>query len=188
MTPSCEALQRRDSAAWDAFYREHVGEVYGFLFRLAAGDRQAADDLFQETWLEAIDAIEQYDPARGQLRAWLFGIARRRAALFWRRRLGRQQAAGDENWQHTADGSLLPDEAMQQLERGEAVQAALLLLSEDRKRALIDKYVEGLSVEEIAASSGKSPKSVESLLSRARDELRSLLSWHFSDMTRGERT
>lgn len=188
MTPSDEALRRRDASAWDELYRRHFGEVYGFLFRLASGDRPAADDLFQETWLEAIDGIEQYDPLRGELRAWLFGIARRQAALYWRRRLGRQQVVGTESWQHTADGALLPDEAMEQLERGEAVQAALLLLSEDRRRVLTEKYVAGLSVAEIAAKSSKSAKSVESLLSRARDELRLLLNWHFSDMTRGERT
>src|SRR5438105_3853570 len=140
MTPSFEALRRRDSTAWDAFYRQHVGEVYGFLARLAAGDRPAADDLFQETWLEAIDAIEQYDPARGELRAWLFGIARRRVALYWRRRLGRRESVEQEAGEQAADEALLPDHAMQELERAEAVQAALLLLPEDRRRVLTDKY------------------------------------------------
>ena len=187
MTPFIEALRRRDSAAWDIFYREHLRDIYGFLFRLVRGDRPAAEDLFQETWLQAIDAIEQYEPERGELRGWLFGIARRRVALYWRRTLGRQSATLDESFQHAAaDGALLPDDALQELERAEAVQAALLVLSDDRRRVLTDKYVEDLSVEEIAKRHGKTPKSVESLLSRARDELRSLLRWQFSDL-RGER-
>src|SRR5439155_366364 len=138
--------------------------------------------------LEAIDAIEQYEPARGELRAWLFGIARRRVALYWRRRLSRQAAALDESWELAVDGALLPNDAMQELERAEAVQAALLVLSDDRRRVLTDKYVEDLSVEEIARRNGKTAKSVESLLSRARDELRSLLSGRLADLTRGERT
>src|SRR5436190_15642902 len=90
MTPPFEALQRRDSIAWDEFYRRHVGETYGFLVRLVGGDRAAAEDLFQEVWVEALDGIDQYDPERGELRAWLFGIARRRVALYWRRRLAKQ--------------------------------------------------------------------------------------------------
>src|SRR3954447_23568417 len=131
MTPYVEALRRRDPAAWDAFYRQHLRDIYGFLFRLVHRDVSATDDLFQETWLEAIDAIEQYEPARGELRGWLFGIARRRAALYWRRRLGRLPIALNENDElAAANGALLPADAMQELERAAAVQAALLALSE----------------------------------------------------------
>jgi len=189
MTPPFEALQRRDSVAWDEFYRQHLREIYGFLVRLVSGDRSAADDLFQETWLEALDAIGQYDPSRGELRAWLFGIARRRVALYWRRRLAKQGVVENSYLEDAVcNGAVLPDHAILQIEQAAAVQAALLVLSDDRRRVLTDKYVEGMSVEQIATRTGKSPKSVESLLSRARNELRSLLSWHFSHPTRGERT
>ncbi len=187
MTPLFEELQTRDSIAWDDFYRRHVCEIYGFVSRLVSDDRSAADDLFQETWLAALDAIEQYDPNRGDLRAWLFGIARRRVALYWRRRLAKQSVVESADLTEAASsGAILPDEAIVQIEEAAAVQAALLVLPEDRRRVLTEKYVEGLSVERIATRTGKSPKAVESLLSRARDELRSLLSWHFSTSTKGK--
>ena len=89
-----ESLQDRDAAAWDEFYEEHVRELYGFVFRLVGGDPQAAADVFQDTWLDAIGHIGQFDPQRGELRSWLFGVARRRVALHWRKRLSRSGTAG----------------------------------------------------------------------------------------------
>jgi len=186
MPPSVDALKRGDASAWDTLYREHLRETYGVLFRLAGNDLAAADDLFQETWLEAWDAIDQYDPARGSQRSWLFGIARKRAALYWRRRLSQQGKIISEDVDVSTDGALLPDEVMEQLEQAAAVQAALLVLPEDRRRALTQKYVAGWSVEQIAAADGRSPKAVESLLTRARDELRSLLGSHFSPFVKGK--
>ena len=66
------------------------------------------------------------------------------------------------------------------------VRAALLCMHDDRRRMLLDKYAEGLSVAEIAARTGRSAKAVESLLSRAREQFRDLLRPYFSNPTGGE--
>ena len=80
------ALKRRDHSAWSAAVDRHLREVYGFVFHLVGGNRTVAEDLNQETWLEAVDGIDQCDADRGSFRNWLFGIARRRVALHYRRR------------------------------------------------------------------------------------------------------
>jgi RNA polymerase sigma-70 factor, ECF subfamily len=179
-----EALQKRDAAAWDEFYEEHVRELYGFVFRLVRGDPQTAADVFQDTWLDAISHIGQFDPNRGELRWWLFGIARRRVALHWRQRLARGGAAAAARAEvpvEASDGAVVPDDVIEHLERAAVVRASLLALPPERRRVLVEKYVEGLSVAQIAAGTGKSPKAVESLLSRAREQFRTLLHWYFSD-------
>ena len=179
-----EPLQKRDAAAWDEFYEEHVRELYGFVFRLVRGDPQTAADVFQDIWLDAIGHIGQFDPIRGELRSWLFGIARRRVALHWRQRLTHGDTAaatGAEIAVEALDGAVLPDDVIEHLEQAAVVQASLLALPPERRRVLIDKYVEQLSVSQIAARTGKSPKAVESLLSRAREQFRALLRWYFSD-------
>lgn len=184
MSIFCEALQRRDAAAWDGFYQEHVHELYGFVFRLVCGDHQAAADLFQDVWLDAIGHIEQFDPNRGELRAWLFGIARRKVALYWRHRMASNDIFSTARLDHAtedADGVVLPDDIIEQLERSAVVRASLLALPPDHRQVLTDKYVDGLSIDQIAAKTGKSLKSVESLLSRARGQLRSLLQRYFSN-------
>jgi RNA polymerase sigma factor (sigma-70 family) len=80
------------------------------------------------------------------------------------------------------DGALVPDDVIEHLEQAAVVvRASLLALPPERRQVLVDKYVEELSVSQIAARTGKSPKAVESLLSRARGEFRALLRWYFSD-------
>lgn len=117
---SCQALQQHDAAAWDAFYREHVREPYGFVFRLVGGDLAAAADVFQDTWLDIIGRIDQFDPERGELRAWLFGIARRRIAAHWRKRMAANGTPSTTELDQAAefvDEAILPDEYVEQLEQ-----------------------------------------------------------------------
>ena len=174
-------LQRRSHAAWSTAVHRHLGEVYGFVFRLSGDDRAAAEELTQETWLEAIESIDHCDPARGRFRNWLFGIARRRVALHLRRKTGRKDLhLLDDCMEDLETAEILPQDVLEQVERAEAVRAALLVLSEDRRTALLCKYVQGLSVEAIAKRLGKTAKAVESLLTRARDQMRSLLGGYAS--------
>ena len=186
MSSLCEALQRRDAAAWDGFYQDHVHELYGFVFRLVRDDHSAAADVFQNIWLDAIDHIEQFDSNRGELRAWLFGIARQKIALHWRRRTASSEMFATVGLEHAADGAVLPDDVIEQLERSAVVRASLLALPPDRSQVLIDKYVDELSIDQIAAKTGKSLKAIESLLTRARQQLRSLLRWYFSNPKGGK--
>jgi RNA polymerase sigma factor (sigma-70 family) len=80
-----------------------------------------------------------------------------------------------------SDGAVVPDDALEHLEQAAVVRASLLALPPERRQVLVEKYVEELSVAQIAARTGKSPKAVESLLSRAREQFRALLHWYFSD-------
>jgi RNA polymerase sigma-70 factor, ECF subfamily len=165
-------LKRRERSAWSGAVDRHLHEVYGFVFHLVGGDRAAAEDLNQETWLEAIDGIDRCDAGRGSFRNWLFGIARRRVALHYRRRalVGNPTSLSDpfEAATDLGDAFLLPDDVIEQVERESLVRAAILVLPDDRRKALVWKYVEGLSVEAIAARMERTAKAVESLLSRAR--------------------
>ncbi len=184
MTSLYKSLQDRDAAAWDEFYEERSRELYGFVFPLVRGDTQAVADVFQDTWLDAISHIGQFDPQRGELRSWLFGIARRRVALHWRKRLARSGtavAARADIPVEDLDGAVVPDDVIEHLEQAAVVQASLLALPPERRQVLVDKYVDELSVAQIAARTGKSSKAVESLLSRARGQFRTLLHWYFSD-------
>ena len=172
------ALRKRQPSAWGAVVDHHLHELYGFVFHLVGGNRALAEDLNQETWLEAIDGIDRCDASRGSFRNWLFGIARRRVALHYRRRTVAGNASPQSNPLQATDlegGSILPEDVLEQVERTSLVRAALLVLSEDHRKALIWKYVEGLSVDAIAERMGRTAKAAESLLSRARQEMRALL-------------
>jgi RNA polymerase sigma-70 factor, ECF subfamily len=173
-------LKLRDRSAWSTAVERHLHEVYGFVFHLVGSDRAAAEDLNQETWLEAIDGIDRFKAAKGSLRNWLFGIARRRVALHYRRRAlaANKTLLGEQFTEAIELGTnlILPEDVLQQVEQTCLVRAAMLVLPDDRRKALTWKYVEGLSVDAIAARMERTAKAAESLLCRAREQLRDLLS------------
>jgi RNA polymerase sigma-70 factor (ECF subfamily) len=175
-----QALARRDRAAWAAMYDRHVGTVFGLVYHLVGRDRAVAEDVNQEVWLLAIEQAEQFDPARGEFRDWLLGIARHRAL---RRRGVRQSARLDEAAWEESDQGLVPMDLVESVERADVVRAALLCLQDDWRAALLDKYTQGISVAQIAARTGRSAKAVESILSRARERLRALLRPYFTNST-----
>ena len=89
---------------------------------LVGGDRAVAEDLNQETWLEALDGIDQCDATRGSFRNWLFGIARKRVALHYRRRAlaGNATSFSDQSGESAELGDIyvLPEDVLEQVLQG----------------------------------------------------------------------
>jgi RNA polymerase sigma factor (sigma-70 family) len=183
-----DSLLRRDRAAWGALYDAHLHEIYSFVHHLLEGDRGSTDDVNQDVWLQAMSCIDTFDHNRGELRDWLFGIARRRVALHFRRRLVSPTLSLNDGASDLAladDGLLLPEEMMEQVERNRLVQAAFIAIPEVHRHVLSQKYIHGLSVHEIAVAMQLTGKAVESLLWRARGRLWTLLGSHFRAAAQG---
>ena len=179
-----KALRNREPEAWRAVYYELGGDLYGYTYHLLRGNLPLVEETAQSIWLIAIDKFLQFDPHRGTLRNWLFAIARQQVVLHYRQKLNRpKETTGTEllGALYSADASLVtPPEVMEQLERRDVVRAAMLCLPENCRRVLLGKYVDGLTVSELAKSTGQTEKAVESLLSRAKTQLRELLAQYFA--------
>jgi len=67
-----------DEAAFAALYDRHVATIFGAALRLLR-DRQAAEEVVQETWLALWNRAERFDASAGSLVGWLLAIARNRA-------------------------------------------------------------------------------------------------------------
>lgn len=165
-----DAVLAGDAGAWQSWYDAHFDRLAGYVRWRCGGLRDLADDVIQETWLVAVRRLSRFDPGQGTFFAWLCGIASNAARSAIRAR-GRQKARarslvpGDDR--ATSDPTGAED-------RAERVAAALSALSDHYEAVLRAKYLDRLSVHEIAAVRGDSLKAVESLLSRARQAFREI--------------
>jgi RNA polymerase sigma-70 factor, ECF subfamily len=154
-----------------ALHEEHGGALFAYALRLAAGDRQRAEDLVQETFLRAWRHPESVDPRRGSPRAWLFTTARNLAIDAWRRRGARYREV-------VAD--VLPEPRQPIDEADRAVEAwllaeALTRLSPAHREVLVECFYRGRSVSEAAADLGVPPGTVKSRTHYALRSLRLVL-------------
>jgi RNA polymerase sigma-70 factor (ECF subfamily) len=163
-----DAVLAGDAGAWRHWYDAHFERLDGYVRWRCGGLRDLADDVLQEAWLVAVNRVRSFDPAKGSFFDWLCGIASNAARNAIRARLrqkarARPLSAGDDR---------PTSEPADPTERAERVAAALAALPDHYESALRAKYLDGLSVNEMAARRGESPKAVESLLSRARQAFR----------------
>jgi len=135
-------------------------------FRPRLGSDQDAEDLVQETFLKLFRNIHNYDPAH-RFSTWLYTSANRLAISSYRRKRTVAGRLGAEVVDNSADLAVrTAGEA-----RSTGLWDAAGTLGGNQYRVLWLRYGEDLSIEEIAASIGKSRLAVRLLLHRARTNL-----------------
>jgi RNA polymerase sigma-70 factor (ECF subfamily) len=109
------AVASHDAAAFAALVRLHQGKLRAFLLRLVRGDHALADDLAQETFLEAFRKIAQYR-GDGKFACWLFAIAYSRLLMEARKRkLEPSEDAPEQTFAPSPDIKLDLERAMSSL-------------------------------------------------------------------------
>ncbi len=164
-----DAVLSGDAAAWHAWYAEYFDRLAAYARWLCGGLADLADDVTQEAWLTAVRRLRAFDPDKGAFFAWLRGIAANAArnAIRSRGRLrkrARPLGAGDDFPANKPDPETF--------EKAERVALALAALPDHYEAVLRGKYLDQMTVEQIAAERGDSAKAVESLLARARQAFR----------------
>lgn len=159
-----------DQAALQAAYDQLGSLVFTFCVQ-ALGDREAAADCTQETFVSAWRSRERFDPARGTLAAWLVGIARYRVLDAYRVR-ARTPAPRSDALDVVAEVVAPPDD---QLAERLLVAHALSTL-EDRARGVVElAFYSDLTHTQIAERTGLPLGTVKSDLRRGLQRLRAHL-------------
>lgn len=165
--PSPAAL---DAEALSAAYREHAAERFGFcLARL--GDRHAAQDAVQETFLRLWQAAERYDPDVAGIRTWLYAVARNVVIDQHRRRTS---GIGPVNL--VADITPLVDGPSRDLVDARldaiVVEEALSRLTPEHRHVILECYLRDRPAAEVAATLGIPHGTVRSRIFHALKALR----------------
>lgn len=166
------AYRDGDAAAFAALYERHRGGLFRFILR-QCGNRAAADEIFQEVWMNVIGARERYQPS-AKFSTYIYQIARNRVIDQFR--------AHGRNLEDAMDPEQAPEAAssatVQPERRLESRQAAARLLAlidalpAEQREAFLMHEEGGLSLEEIAQATGSGRETVKSRLRYALSRLR----------------
>ena len=152
---------------WEAIYQTELPRVYNY-FRYRIGEGVVAEDLTAETFEKAWRNRDRYRHDLAAFSTWLFTIARRVAADYYRQ--PRPEISLD-TIAHLADETNVEGLAQQRADF--ARLSALLARLADRERELVAlKYGVGLTNRAIARLSGLSESNVGTILHRVTQQLR----------------
>jgi RNA polymerase sigma-70 factor (ECF subfamily) len=172
--PLVHRLLAGDEPAFESFFADYFPRLYRFALTRLGGDADAAEEVTQLTLIRAVHKLQTY---RGEaaLFTWLCTFCRYEVAG-WVERSGRTAEMGLVEDQSAVRGALEgvaslsgdPEMVFRRRELSRLVQVTLDHLPSQYGNALEWRYIEGLSVSEIADRLGLGYKAAESLLSRAR--------------------
>ena len=189
---------RRDPSLFDALYRKYLAQVYSYAY-YELRDHHAAEDATERVFMQALVGLPRFEERvdafiashavmhsadvadsadMSTFRVWLFRIARNVVANERRSDRRRPVSSLDDAAELSAPGDVVETAATR--EAVGAAWQAVARLPEDRRRAVILRFVDEMSTAEIAAILGRSEGAVRVLLHRAlravADDLRGQLS------------
>ena len=157
----------RGEDAARALYRTYSGELYGFAVN-RLGDRGLAEEVVQDVFTRLWRHAADYDPGRGSVRTWLYGIARNAIVDLERHRARRPPLAAREA---DTEGAA-EDEPIERALLRWQVQAALERLTPEHREVVRLAHLGGMSVREIAELTGLPEGTVKSRTYYALQNLR----------------
>ena len=172
-------VQKGDTEAFTPLMYKYQEKIYNLIYRKVR-DRETAEDLCQEVFLKAWQALPNFK-RHSVFYTWLYQIAVNRSIDFLRKR-NRHHLIGFEELPQNADDTLQMAEVQPSpcalLERKELeyiIRKASHQLPLIQRRAFYLRHSEGLPIKEIASRLGKSESTVKTYLHHARRKLRRML-------------
>ena len=174
--------QEGDSEAFGELLTLYENKILNYCYRML-GNRTDAEDATQEVFVKLYRFIGSFT-GQSAFSTWLYKIASNVCLDYLRKNkkhtsdtvsLHQQNAEGEEFLMNIEDKGLTPYESAQMSEAQRVLALALEQLSEDQRKVVVLRDVEGLSYEEIGEVMGIAEGTVKSRINRARLALKKLL-------------
>ena len=176
--------QQGRERAFRELVRRYERPVFSLIYRMVR-DREAAEDLAQDSFVKVLNHIDRYRP-EFKFSSWIFKIANNVAIDFLRKRQldtvsmdGSPHAAtAAEAEASSFDVAARQETALDELEAreiGTAIERAIAGLRPEYRSCIMLRHIEGRSYEEIAATLDLPLGTVKTYIHRARNELRAAL-------------
>jgi RNA polymerase sigma-70 factor (ECF subfamily) len=174
-------LRRRDPDLLDRLIEQYQHRLLRYLVYLS-GNRELAEDLFQETWIRVLERGHQYD-GKHEFSTWLYAVARNLTIDYLRKKSPLSLDGINDGLMEDEDRAPLEPadtrplawEVVQQREQAERINAALVSISAEYREAVVLRFQEGLALDEIATVTGARLGTVKSRLYRGLNLLMSRL-------------
>jgi RNA polymerase sigma-70 factor (ECF subfamily) len=163
-------------AAFAALYERRQGGIYRFALRMS-GSESIAEDVTQDVFIALIKDAGQFDPARGTVASYLYGMARNRVLRLLERDRSfipmTEQASGDDD-DPVHDRLIVTQDPLAELMRSELVETvrqSILALPIHYREVIILCSLQEMSYAQAAEVLGCAVGTVRSRLHRARELL-----------------
>ena len=170
-----EKLSRREPAAIEQWFRRYADAVFTFVYYKVGRDSDLASDIVQDTFLEGITKMAQYDPKKASMYIWLLLISRnhiKKALRAKKRGFSNSYAhlldAKSLNHSRNVSSELIPEEILHTQEMAELVQITLGGIPAGYREVLRLHYYDGDSIKKIADFRQITEGAAKVLLHRAR--------------------
>lgn len=160
-----------DPEAFGKLYDIHVDRVYRHIY-YRVGNEQDAEDVTQQVFLKAWQAIPRYKKTASPFIAWLMTISHNLVVDFYRTRKDKAYLEAEVL---AAGPASSPEQAAETSLEQERLRTAILQLGSDEQQVVILRFIEGFEFSEIASVLKKKEGNIRVILHRALVKLRNVL-------------
>lgn len=142
-----------DGDAFGILYGHYQDAIYRYIF-VRVGNTAEAEDLTEDVFVRAWEALPNYHPTQHPFKSWLYRIAHNLIVDHYRKR--KPVNLVDEELQSSPVMTSLPEEIVEVGQEAHILAMAIQQLTEEEQQVIVLRFVDGLSHQEVAEVIGKS--------------------------------
>lgn len=159
-------MKKNKNESFKEIYEINFNYVYSYIFSRLAGNKDIVEDIVQETFVSAMNALEGFN-GKSSYKTWLCGIAKNKILDYYRKNISKDRDNYSEEL-YLIEDDVDIESIITGFEARNYILQTLNNLKDIYKYVLILKYLDDYSVREIAKILSKTPKAVDGILQRAK--------------------